>query len=108
MELWQNRVGRTPDRLSPVWARRLIGLAAVNLVVAVGGALAIRFEDGWAGVAATAMLMFISLGNFCWGLGSLIEEERGGKMTRSASVGFSLLMFLAMFAWLGLNLAHRL
>jgi hypothetical protein len=95
------RLWRMPDRLPPPRARLLVGLAAMSLAFAVVGVVV---YDGPERVAYAVMFLSVGLSNLAWAVGSLVPEERGGRSARFATLPLGILMFLAMFAWLGLSL----
>ena len=84
----QGRLSRTATRVS-------LALATSMLVLAVLGAFT---YDGWHRVAYVSAFLLISLGNALHAFGSILPEDRGGKLARQAMAPVAALMFLALGA----------
>ena len=83
----------------------VVGLGVTGLALAAGGLLVPDLPER---VLSAGMFIAIGLGNLAWGVGSLLPEGRGARAVRLATLPLSAAMFLAMFAWVALQVSDRL
>jgi hypothetical protein len=84
---------KTPNRLSPTYAK---GMVALSLFVLVIAAFGLFIYDGVQRVAYVSAMGSIALGNLAWSVGSLMPEERGGRTVRDLARPCFLVMFIAL------------
>lgn len=89
---------RVPERISPRFARWLLVLSAVMLLIA---GLGLTLYDGWYRVAYVSAFVLIGLSNTLWAVGSLIPDGPRSLFLRSAMRPAVLLMFVALAVTLG-------
>jgi hypothetical protein len=87
-ELFQPR-----GRVSAVTVRILVGLSFTSLLLAVSAYFAF---DGGHRIAAVTAFTLMSLGNLLQALGSVLPEERGGKLARLAAFPVAMMMCVAL------------
>ena len=84
---------RPRGRVSVLTVRILFGLAFAMALLALGSYFTL---EGGHRVAAVSAFGLISLGNLAQALGSVLPEERGGKLARLAAIPLAALMFVAL------------
>lgn len=97
-----HEIFRGPSRLSPGAARFVLGLAAVALGIA---GLGFALYDGWQRVAYVSAFLLMSLANVLLALGSLLPEQRGGRLARIVMQPVTVLMLIALGAALTFQFA---
>ena len=100
-----HRLRVPPVRLPRGRAWVVVGLGVTGLALAAGGLLVPDLPER---VLSAGMFIAIGLGNLAWGVGSLLPEGRGARAVRLATLPLSAAMFLAMFAWVALQVSDRL
>lgn len=103
MDQLLRQLGAVPDRLNPLRARLLIGIAVPQLIIAGLGFVS---YEGWYLVVYVSAFTLIGLSNLAWGIGSMLPEERGGAAVRGAMRPVSILSFLALCAVVGFQLGR--
>lgn len=94
--------GNIPGRLSERWAKGLIGLSVLTTLMAISG---LFIYDGWHRVAFVLAFGAMSIGNFCYGFGSLAADEDRSRALRRASSFFGVIMLLALGATLAFQVS---
>ncbi|MDQ3692192.1 MAG: hypothetical protein M3464_00995 [Chloroflexota bacterium] len=96
-----HQVWLTPDRLTPAGAKLVLGLAVAVLGLA---GLGFFLYDGWHRVSYVSAFGLIVVGNVLLALGSLLPDERGGRVARLAARPVTGLMLVALAAALAFQL----
>jgi hypothetical protein len=103
MEHLVNELWRTPSRHRRTFAR---GMVVLSMVVLVLAALGFVTYEGLQRVAYVTAMGSIGLGNLAWAMGSLLPEIGGGRRAREAARPFFLLMLVALPIALATDLAR--
>ena len=94
-----------PVRLARGRAWVVVGLGVTGLALAAGGLLV---PDLLERMLSVAMFTAVGLANLGWGVGSLLPEGCRARALRLATLPLSVAMFLAMIAWVALQVSERM
>ena len=100
-----HRLRVPPARLSRGRAWVVVGLGVSGLALAAGSLLVPDLPER---VVSVGMFIAIGLSNLAMGVGSLLPEGRRARAARLATFPLGVAMFLAMFAWVALQVSDRL